>query len=87
MRFLAEFYLPAQGTDLDGLATAFRSAAERPGIHDGRVVRFINAIYIPQDETCFVVFEAESAAAVAAAGELAGLTFDRIVQAMTTPPG
>jgi hypothetical protein len=87
MRFLAEFYLPAQGTDLDGLAAAFRTAAERHGRDDGGGVRFINAIYVPIDEICFVLCEAESAAAVVAVGELADLTFDRIVEAMTTQPG
>jgi hypothetical protein len=44
-------------------------------------VRFVSAIHAPEDESCFAIYDADSPAGVTAAGALAGIVFDRIVEA------
>jgi hypothetical protein len=48
----------------------------------------VQAVFVPQDESCFALYRAESAGQVEAAGTLAGLVFDRIVPVLCEPePG
>jgi hypothetical protein len=49
---------------------------------DGKTVRYLRSILIPGDETCLHLVEADSAEQVAAAFAQAGLTTDRIVEAV-----
>jgi hypothetical protein len=51
-----------------------RTAAE------GTSVRYLRSIFMPEDETCFLFFEASSAAAVGEIADLAGLSA-RVVEA------
>ncbi len=44
----------------------------------GTTVRLVRSIFVPDDETCFLLYEAESADAVRAAMALAGLPCDEI---------
>ena len=76
--YLAEFYSPS--ADLADLAGRARAAAARSAD-----VRFVQAISVPEDESCFAIFEAASAEAVLAAGAGAGLAFDRVVEAGSVP--
>jgi hypothetical protein len=46
----------------------------------GCAVTFVRAMYAAADESCFVVYEADSASAVLAAGQAAGFAFDSVVQ-------
>ena len=46
----------------------------------GRPVRLVRSFFVPDDETCFLLYEAESADAVRTAMELAGLPCDEIHQ-------
>lgn len=85
MRFLAEFYLPRDGEDLHELAGRARAAAGRAS-QDGAAARFLYAVHARSDESCFAVYDAESAQAVVAAGERAGIAFDRVVEATTAGP-
>ncbi len=84
MYYLAEFYLPGD-VDLADLTRQARLAAEE--LSGGSSVRFRYAIHVREDESCFAVYDADSAESVAAAGTLAGLTFDRIAQAVVTECG
>jgi hypothetical protein len=84
MLYLAEFYLPAAGVPLAGLAGQARLAADRIN-ESGTAVRFVRAIHVAQDESCFVIYRAESPAAVAAAGAAAGFVFDSVVEAAEIP--
>jgi hypothetical protein len=81
MLYLAELYLP-RGASLADVALRARAGAGAAGT--GPPVRFVQAIFVPLDESCFVLYQAESAAAVAAAGTRAGLTFDRVAAALAT---
>lgn len=85
MRFLAEFYLSSDGEDLRELAGRARMAAVQAS-QGGPAVRFLYAVHARADESCFAVYDAESAQAVVAAGECAGIAFDRVVEAATVGP-
>jgi hypothetical protein len=45
-------------------------------------VTYVRSIHVPEDETCFHLFEAESAEVVNEVGRRAGLTFDRVAAAV-----
>src|ERR1700680_4543655 len=82
MLFLAELYLPRGGSLADVARLARAGAAAAAGA--GPEVRFVQAIFVPLDESCFVLYHAESAADVTAAGTRAGLNFDRVAAALAT---
>jgi hypothetical protein len=46
----------------------------------------VRSIYVPNDEICFLVFDAISADAVEDACTLAGIRFERVVEAVESPP-
>jgi len=79
MRYLAEFYLPGCDVDLADLARRARVSAERFS-RTGPAVRFVGAIHAPEDESCFAIYDADSPGGVTAAGSLAGIVFDRVVE-------
>jgi hypothetical protein len=82
MFYLAELYLP-RGASLADVARLARAGADAAA-GAGPPIRFIQAIFVPADESCFVLYEAESTADVTAAGRRAGLTFDRVAAALAT---
>ncbi len=82
MVFLAEFYLPV-GADLADVVHRARTGAAAT-CAAGAEVGFVQALFVPAEETCFAVFEAPTAAAVSAAGSAAGLEFDRVTPAVLT---
>jgi len=75
--FLAELFTEVDDRDgRSALVQRARKAAERSAD-----VRFVRCIFVPDDEMCFLVFEAKSAAAVADLAERAELPIDRVVLA------
>ena len=81
--FLAETYAPR---DPPGTDTAARRAAQAALAADqtsrpGAPVRLLGAIVVPEEETCFYLYQAPSAGAVRAAVTRAGLRPDRITRA------
>jgi hypothetical protein len=80
-KYLAELYLARRnGRDVDGIAARAQQAAEQLSA-EGTPVRYLQSIYVPEDETWFCLFDAESIEAVAAATRRADLACDRIVEA------
>jgi hypothetical protein len=75
--FLAELFTEAD--DVDGRTVLVQRA--RDAAHASADVRFVRSIFVPDDEMCFLVFEADSAAAVAFLAEQAALPIDRVVRA------
>jgi hypothetical protein len=75
--FLAELFTEAD--NLDGRAALVRRARE--AAEASAEVRFVRSIFIPDDEMCFLVFEADSSDAVARLAERAALPIDRVVRA------
>ena len=77
--FLAETYAP-RGAAAPGAAGLARTAAQVSG--PGAPVRFLGAIAVPEEETCFYLYQAPTAAAVRAAMIAAGLRPDRVTPAV-----
>jgi len=81
--FVAEQYLA--GTDAAAArqgASAARSAAEQL-TREGMPVEFVRSIFIPDDETCIYVYEADSIEAVREATARSSLRFERVSEAVT----
>lgn len=84
--YLVELYLSrfAAG-ELAVAAERVRDSAERL-TRAGTSVEFVRTIFVPDDETCFYLLEAESAAAAERAARGAELDYERVVEAVTEPP-
>jgi hypothetical protein len=48
----------------------------------GEPIRYVRAIFVPEDETCFFLYEAGSADVVRAAAARAGLRSGRVTEAL-----
>ncbi len=82
--YLVETYLPRGGSaERCACETRSRSAAEELA-RAGVPVRFVGLIHVPEDETCFFVFDAPSSRAAARVAELAALDHVRVVEAVTS---
>ena len=77
--YLLEGYEPLGLTSLAELEARCRTAAEAS---DG--VRYVHSILVPEDETCFHLFEGPSEEAVRKAGAEAGLTPVRVVACLAS---
>ena len=84
--FLAETYAPRDvpGTAAPGPAGAAPGADQASG--PGGPVRLLGAILVPDEETCFWLYQAPSAVAVRAAMTAAGLRPERINPAVPVRP-
>ena len=79
--FLAEVYTPRlDEATLAKLVARLKAVAEAMSAEIP--VTYVRSIHVPEDETCFHLFEAESAEVVHEAGRRAGLTFDRVAAAV-----
>lgn len=79
--YLVEAYVPERGVDaLAGTASRARAAA-RELASEGGAVRYVHSILVPADDTCFQLYEADSAELVEEASRRAGLTSARVVLA------
>jgi hypothetical protein len=85
--FLVEAYVPrfAAGGGAR-YADDVSVAAERTS-QEGRYVRLRRWILIPEDETGFYLFHAQSCEAVREAATRGGLRFERVVEAVSDCPG
>jgi len=80
--YLAELYVPRSGSDgVRDAAARARTAADELR-RTGTAVRFLRSIFVPAEETCFLLYEAESPESVRRAGVLAGIAPDRILEAV-----
>lgn len=77
-RFLVESYVAASGDAFDDACARARLTAEKAA-----GVRYVDTTYLPGDETVLHLFDAPSVKALEDAGRLAGLQFERIVQAVS----
>jgi Protein of unknown function (DUF4242) len=84
--FVAELYVPRSADGLDRHAEGARLAAEQM-TRDGTRVTYLRSIFVPEDETCFHLYTAASAAEVDAAARRAALGFDRIAEAISESRG
>jgi hypothetical protein len=77
--FLVEVYTPRETANF----VADVSLAAEQASQEAPEVRLLQAIFVPEDETCFYVYSSSSAAAVGDAATRAGLRFDRITEAVS----
>jgi hypothetical protein len=85
--FLVEVYLPrGRGDALVRRSAQARTAAEAL-TSEGTPVTFLHSIFVPEDETCFFLYEAVSSDVVRAVGRRAALPFERVSEALTESEG
>lgn len=81
MQYLVELYAPRSAIGhLPELGERLGRAAAEVA-RGGRAVAYLWAIVVPEDETCYLLYDAESADAVAAAAHGGAVAFERIVEA------
>ena len=56
------------------------------GHRNGRNAPQLNAFFVPEDETCFLLYGADSAELLGEAGRRAGLPWQRVQEAIIPPP-
>jgi hypothetical protein len=83
--YLLEIYVGA--TDAKAAADSGRNAraAAAEMTRRGTPVCYRRWIYVPEDETCLFLFEADSAEAVCTTAQLAAIPCDRVTVAFTEP--
>jgi hypothetical protein len=83
--YLVESYLPhGRSEELEAAGARARGAA-RALSAEGKRVRYVRSALLPGDELCLHLFEADSAALVGEASELAGIAAERVVEAVLAP--
>jgi uncharacterized protein DUF4242 len=82
-QYLVELYLPRR--DEAALADAAMRAriASEQVTSEGKHVRYLRTIFVPQDEICFHLYEAQAADVVGEAIRRAQIPYDRIVRAVS----
>ena len=77
--FLVELYVSR--ADADGVEREEQRARQAAAAlsAEGRPVRFVRSIFVPEDETCFLVVEADTAATVREAATRAAVQFERVL--------
>ena len=79
VEFLVELYISR--ADADGVEReeqrVRRAAAALSA--DGRPVRLVRSIFVPEDETCFLLVEADTAETVHEAATRAAVPFERLL--------
>ncbi len=85
--FLVECFVSRADTAVvaDGWEAARRAAEEMT--REGAQVRFLRSIFVPEDETCFYLFESASAEIVSEAARRGGLAFERVAEAVAVSTG
>ena len=81
--FIVEAYVPcSQSADAHAAALALAAVADEL-TRTGTKVRHVATTFLPDDETCFHLFEAASAEAVEEVSRRAGLGERRVLRAVT----
>jgi hypothetical protein len=79
VQYALELYLPSTTRDrIPETVTRARTAAEDMQFL-GTPVRFLWSIFLPEDEVCFLIFEASSEERVAELARRASIAFERLV--------
>jgi hypothetical protein len=84
-RYVVELRRPALGwEDVHTLGESLRASAE--GLRaEGKPVRFLRTVHVPEDDSCFLLFEAPSAAVVKQAVRRATPAVKRITEVIHNP--
>lgn len=84
--YVADRNLP--GITMDQLADAQKAVIETSQRHseEGEPVQYIRSTYIPGDDRCMCLFEAENADSVRSVNDEAGVPYLRVVEAFDLRP-
>jgi hypothetical protein len=86
-QFLVEVFVPrSRARELPASKQRVRAAVRRVA-RSNHEIRYVRAIYVPEDETCFYVFNAASPDLVAQVRSLAGLRDGRVVETLGDSKG
>ncbi len=80
--FLVELYVARTDAGAVGVSAARARAAAEELTREGTPVSYVRSIFVPEDETCFFVYEADAEDIAREAATRAGLRFERIVEAI-----
>jgi hypothetical protein len=83
--FLVELYVARSDTAGARRASTDVRAAAAELRREGTSVRCLRSIFVPEDETCFVLCDADSVDAVGEAGRRAAVPVQRITEAVSQP--
>ena len=81
-RYLVESYVARSRPRGARAAARNARAAADELLREGTLVRYVRMTFLPDDETCFHIFEASSQEAVAEACQRAGIPSGRIIRAV-----
>ncbi len=84
---MAEFLIEVYASQHEPRAAARARLAAEEVTREGTPVRYLRSIFVPEDETCFYLYEASSVEAVRAAAARAELRSDHLAEAITEPRG
>ena len=77
--FLVELYVSGAVADGADRETQRARSAAAELTAEGRPVRILRSIFVPEDETCFLLVEADTAEAVQEAATRAAVPFERVL--------
>ncbi len=85
--YLVETYISRAdgGAVRRGAENACRAAEDLS--REGTRIRYVQSIFVPDEETCFFIYEAASADDVREAATRAALPFERVTEAVSEPKG
>ena len=85
--YIVEAYVPrGRGAEHGATAERARQAALTLAA-EGQRIRFLRSTFLPTDELCFLVFQADSPRVVSEAALRAAIEFERIVEAVDDDGG
>ena len=85
--YILELYVSRGDPTAVAAGAELAQAAAEELTREGTPVRYIRAIFVPEDETCFFLYEACSADAVREAAARAGLGAERVIEALGANAG
>jgi hypothetical protein len=81
MRFLVESYLPVAGAEDQADVVARARAAADELAREGAPLRHLECIFVPEDEMCLLLYEADSPELAREASLRAGIECERVLEA------
>jgi hypothetical protein len=85
--YLVELYVArSDGAGAERRGDRARLAAEQLA-YEGVAVRYLRSIFVPEDETCFYLYEAPSPDVVREAARRAGFVSERVTEAVSDAQG
>lgn len=85
--FLVELYVPETDPAAAGRGAQSARLAAEELTREGTAVTYLQSIFVPEDETCFFLYEAGAAEDVEEAARRASIRFERIAVALTQSKG